>query len=259
MQEVEFPRIYCINLKSSPHRKERMETRFAHHGLTEAVTFIDAVSKESPLVDFYAQDKSCSHQESNYCSKCRGGLACYASHLKAIRQFLQDGGDIGFICEDDILLHNNFVGKYVKIIRNLSEKVPLITFCYMMNGYDGCHWVGIYPDKQNLMTIDSVNTWGAQMYLLTKDYALEVLEYYDKPIKYIDGESGYPEAIIRQSKGYMTYPPLVIEDGIDSDRDPGDLEYHHHHFRYWGYENYSASEKEHISPLAKQQVVSLLN
>lgn len=251
MTEVEFPRIYCVNLKASTDRRSRMEARFAHHGLSEIVTFIEAIPRESPLVDYYSQGLDCPAYGER---KWRGELACYASHLKAIRQFLHDGGDMALICEDDILLANNFLERYAKVMTNLPSKTPLVTFCYMMNGYGGCYWSGQLPEKKNLLTIDPVNTWGAQMYWLTKDYALQVLTMYDKPFKDVNNDLRTSEVIIRESKGYMAWPPLVIEDGIDSDREPADLPYHLPHFKFWKYENYNSSEKEHISPLAEEVI-----
>jgi len=245
---MEFPRIYCINLKKSTARRQRMENRFRHHGLIDAVTFIEAIPRESPLVDYYAQGLTCPHYGE---WKWRGELACYASHLKAVRQFLHDGGDMGIICEDDILLDNNFLRRYVEVMNNLPDNTPLVSFCYMMNSYEKCYWAGKNPDKRNLVTIDPVNTWGAQMYWLTKKYAMDVLTTYDKPFKDVKNDLRVSEVIIRESKGYMAYPPLVIEEGIDSDREPADLPYHHHLFKYWGYQNYNSAEKEHLSPLGK--------
>lgn len=251
MTEVEFPHIYCINLKASTNRHSRMATRFAHHGLDQVVTFIEAIPRESPLIDYYSQDLTCPAYGER---KWHGELACYASHLKAIRQFLHDGGEMAIICEDDILLANNFLERYAKTMTNLPNKTSLVTFCYMMNGYGGCYWSGLQPEKKNLLTIDPVNTWGAQMYWLTKDYAIQVLSTYDKPFKDVKNELRTSEVIIRESKGYMAWPPLVVEDGIDSDREPDDLPYHLPHFKYWKYENYNSSEKEHISPLAEKDL-----
>ena len=252
--EVEFPRIYCVNLKASTSRRSRMERRFAHHGLSQAVTFIEAIPRDSPLVGYYSQGLTCPAYGER---KWHGELACYASHLKAIRQFLHDGGEMAIICEDDILLANNFLERYVKVTANFPPKPPLVTFCYMMNGYDACHWSGQQPDKKNLLTIDMVNTWGAQMYWISRDYAMQVLTAYDRPFREVSNTLRTSEVIIRESKGYMAWPPLVIEDGIDSDREPEDLPYHHPHFKYWGYENYNSTEVEHISPLAEQKALPI--
>ena len=244
---IEFPRIYCINLKTSTDRRERMENRFEHHGLLEAVTFVEAIPRNSPLVTYYAQNLTCPAYGQ---TKWRGELACYASHLKAIRQFLHDGGDFALICEDDILLHNNFLGRYVDMITNTPPGTSLITMSYMMENTGVTKWAGKQPEKKNLLVIDPVYTWGAQIYLISQRYAFEVLTTYDKPFYEVCNPLKTSEVIIRESKGLRAYPPLAIEDGIDSDREPADLPYHHKHFKFWGYSNYSKSEKEHISPLA---------
>jgi GR25 family glycosyltransferase involved in LPS biosynthesis len=226
-----------------------MEARLKHHQLLEDTTFIEAIPRESPLVDYYGQDLFVPDGSNE--KKWRGELACYASHLKAIRQFLHDGGETALICEDDILFSNNFKERLEEIIANIPEETPLVSMCYMITSDWDSKYAGKDKNKHNLLTLNSETTWGAQMYWLRQDYAKWVLSTYDRPFKEVENPLKTSEVIIRQSGGLIAYPPLVIEDGIDSDRAPEDLEYHHHHFKYWGYEKYSSSEREHLSPLAE--------
>lgn len=250
---LEFPHIYCINLKASTERRKRMEQRFLYHGLIEVATFIEAIPRYSNLINYYSQGLQCPAYGEH---KWRGELACYASHLKAIRQFLHDSSGqekdskYAIICEDDILLANNFLERYVETILNLPEGTPLVTMSYMLEQYD-TRWAGKDWSKENLLTINPKYTWGAQIYLISLNYAMQVLSTYDKPFIQVENPLRTSEVIIRESKGLMAYPPLAIEDGIDSDREPPDLPFHHKHFAYWGYKNYSKSETEDISPLAK--------
>lgn len=246
---LEFPRIYCINLKESTGRRQRMEKRFAHHGFSKLVTFVEAIPRYSSDLNYYTQDLVCPHNDTK---KWLGELACYASHLKAVRRFVDDGGEYGIICEDDIMLVNNFLSRYVNIALNIPNGTPLVTMAYMLETLDGSQWAGNNPDQRNLLTINPVATWGAQIYWLTRDYALRVLEMYDKPFRDVENPLRTSEVIIRQSGGLRGYPPMAIEDCIDSDREPGDLSYHMPHFSFWGYENYNSGEGDvHLSPLAK--------
>lgn len=56
--------------------------------------------------------------------------------------------------------------------------------------------------------------------------------------------------IIRLSQGLMCSIPLVIEDGINSDRAPQDIQYHLLHFCRWDWKNYNRCDEEKESPLA---------
>lgn len=236
-----LPHVYCINLRSSSGRRARSVRRFRHHRL--GVTIVTAIPRTSPLVEYYAYGVTPADNR----SKQLGEIACYASHLKAIRQFLHDGGDEAFICEDDVLLHNDFAARWADVVANRPPGTPLVTLTYMMTQWETMEWRGVTPHRHNLISVDPIHTWGAQMYWITRDYALQVLLDRDRPFSRVTGSEITSESIIRSSSGLMVYPPLVIEDGIDSDREPDDLPFHHPHFHHWGYSNYTATEDADVS------------
>ena len=122
----------------------------------------------------------------------------------------------------------------------------------MITSWNGIDFVGKDPSLRNLMNIKPKQVWGAQMYWISRRYAKDALFLYDRPFKQLDQEGKFrsSEVITQESNGYFVYPPLVIEDGIDSDRAPEDLPYHHNHFKYWGYDNYSKGENTHVCPFA---------
>jgi hypothetical protein len=88
-----------------------------------------------------------------------------------------------------------------------------------------------------------------QLYWITKEYAIEALTNYDKPYKFLNCQHT-SEVIARYSNGNICYPVLAIEEGIDSERAPDDIPYHHNHFRQWGYHNFSDAEIIHVCPYA---------
>lgn len=105
--------IYCINLNHAKNRKDRMLNRFNYHGLTQQVHF------DSVLRDFHKYPIT---------DIVRSEAACLVSHLKAIKEFLKTNKDQVIICEDDIMLHNNFRFELNKLSENIPETFSLISF-----------------------------------------------------------------------------------------------------------------------------------
>ena len=244
--ETTIPRFYCINLARSTARRQRMEKRFALHGLD--ATFVTGIRSDCHMIDFF------DHQMVNPVGNIdlwRKNIGCYLSHLKAIRTFLETTDESAIICEDDILFHNNFREMYHQVMANIPPETPLISFCYMNEQWE-CPWAGIDSSKKNVVMINPLYTWGAQCYYITKDHAKQILLTWDRCMCELGNGNVTPENYIRVSRGLMSYPPLVIEEDIDSERSPRDLPYHVRHFRFWGYHNYNTSDPERISPLIEQ-------
>lgn len=244
----QVPPIFCINLRDSTDRRKRMEHRFKVAGLENKVTFINAIRRDSPLIEYYHNLVIQQYPDTR---KWRSEMACFASHLKAIRTFLEEGGEEALICEDDIMLRNDFVNLWPAYRQNFPDNCPLVTFSYMIEKWEGYHFTGKNPNLKNILTLDPKNTWGAQLYWISKDWAIKALLAYDKPYRFLNCQHT-SEVILRYSNGYLAYPPMAIEEGIDSERAPEDMPFHHNHFGQWGYKNFNLGEIEDISPLAKK-------
>ena len=248
--------ILCLNMKQSIDRKNRMNERFQLKGLSKNVTFVEAVEAESSLVDYYLANLSIEDVKEIYSSNSQGrkDAACFATHMKAIRTFLEMVDKNGcIICEDDILFHNDFETMYSEVMANLPENAPLISFAWMISDSIDQTFVGINPEKNNLWNIDPDVTWGAQCYYINTGYALNVLMHLDQSFITLMEEHERnkmtSEIIIQLSDGYMVSHPLVIEDCIDSDRAPQDIPFHVRHWCHWNYDNYLQSDPNRFSPL----------
>lgn len=248
--------IFCINMRTSTTRRRRMEQRFDILGLRDHLTFVDGITPQSSIIAYY-MDVPVKEIENTYGSLKQGlrDIACLTSHLKCVRAFLETSADACFICEDDILFHNNFIAEWEKIQCNIPSDANLVSLGWMLTGAIDKTYVGKNPQQQNLWHIDPNNTWGGQCYYIRKEYALEVISQYDRPLSIIKANSGLnripPEIIIHRSNGYMVTHPIVIEDCIDSDRAPHDLPFHLKHWCYWDYKKYNKYDAEQLSPLAK--------
>ena len=264
--------IYCINVRSSTDRRKRMVNRFKVAGIEEKVTFIDAIPYNSSLIDYYAgyNNNKLEHDKVK-----RNVISCKASHIKAIRQFLSESpstyydennsstknnnivDNYAIICEDDIMLSNDFLNRYNETIQNLPDNTPLICLSYLLWQYEGIKWAGKNINIENICTMGP-DVWGTQMYMISRAYAIEVIEKYDKTnyvLKSIKSDHILTsELITRKSGGYIAYPPLAIEDCIYSSIAYVDHTKSNHMqaLKFFGYENYNKGELDDASPLSKK-------
>lgn len=233
-------KIYCINLFESHERKERMMRRFINAKLQDKVSFVDAISDKSAYINYYEEDL----KDVN-----RRIIGCFASHLKAVRLFLEDAPidevSYAIICEDDIMLDNDFHQRLKEIWNNKPDGCPLISLSYLIWYWEDLEWSGKDPSKENLSTMNW-DTWGTQMYLISSKYAQEVLENYDQPFRLIDLDDDdilTSELITRKSDGYIAYPPLALEEIGESTVDP-DHTNHLEALEGFDYANYSNFDLE---------------
>lgn len=255
-----LPNIYCINLKQRQDRYERMYNRFESHNILDKVTFINAISNKSSILSYY--NPNINTTEINKWDTFSNGIkskynnlstiACFASHLKALRTFLESSEPIGIICEDDILLHNDFKTRCLELISNLPDNFSLCTISYFPWDKSKYVYSGIDPNKKNLYKMGLDNVLGAQMYLIDREYALKCLNIYDKPDFGGKYDLRTSELIIRKSDGYMSVDPLALEDCIDSNiRDNTGMQYHIYNFSQWKYEDYNKGD-DGVTPLNKK-------
>lgn len=250
--ELSKLQVLCINLKKSTERRDRMKFRFSQLNVKN-VEFIEAIDYASPLVDYYSKNvdnwyNSLQGSKNSY-ELFRKEVACYAAHFKALRRFLEIGDDWCMICEDDVLFHNEFEIKFNECMKVLPKYVNLVTFTAMMTKQPPSELIN------NFFINITKFIWGAQCYMLSSKLALEMLTQFDRPIVEIksrdptDSPKITSEIIIRKSNGYVTCPPLVIEDCIDSDRCEDDRTCHIEQFKCWNYKFYNKGDPEGKSPL----------
>lgn len=257
MNKDNLPTIYCINLPSRTDRRDRMKKRFGAHNLLEHVEFVDAISRGASLIDYYEPSIK-NTKLKNGINQLSGGvqsiynrlaeIGCFASHLKAIKRFLESDMQYGIICEDDIMLHKDFVKLFNNVFDNLKENTNVCMFSYFPWDITQYHYSGKDPNKKNIYTMGLDNVLGAQMYLITREYGLECLRRYDKPG--FGGEKT-SEAIVRKADGYLSVTQLAIEDCMSSDiRDGNGMQYHVYNFSKYDFNDYKLGVDEK-TPLNK--------
>ncbi len=227
-----------------------MQARFAHHGLTPAVSFVQAIDRADPEIDRVAVGFDLPDSE-------RAAVACLRSHLSALRRFLDETDPAttpaAIVCEDDILLHNDFATRWEATLANLPDDAPLVALGYLVWHWVDYRWAGRDRERENLATLHPTYTWGNQAYWITRAEAARALAAFDRPLTEVP-HPVFSEAIIRGSGGYIAYPPLVLEEALESTIAADDERLAHHRIAQSGF---PASEYTAAERAARTQTVSL--
>ena len=233
-------KLFVINLESGSDRRERITKRLEFHGVLRDTTFVNAYTPHDPLVKSYSAgcDKRSEIQEH----------ACFLSHLKALRTFVDSKELQGVILEDDAMLHNYFFARFHRVQKYIERGIQLIMLCHINRTWDG---LTLRENIGDLSVYDiAETTFGAQAYWITREYALLCLSKLDKPIRDIPERFVTSELITRMSNGIFLNPPLVVEEAVYSNLRRGDdLNIHRRYMGYYDYENYSNAEEIPIKEL----------
>lgn len=227
---LDLPPIYCLNLKNSTERYERMYSRLKALGLIPYTTFVPAYSADDLIIHYFLRDVP---QANDYLAK---EAACLASHLNALKLFLISGRESALILEDDLRFRRDFIQNYRALLTERPEKSFVISLGYYLT-----NWQGVTKtDSSSLFYLNPDHMFGTQAYWITRSYAQSCLERYARPLIYL-GDKRTSELIVREKWGLICVPPLVIEECIDSiiggESRRAD---HERHFSQWGLSNYES-------------------
>jgi hypothetical protein len=202
--------IYVLTYKN-PERKQRMEARLG--GLkAEFHEGIDVT--EYLYLDIHDNTKKC--------------WATMQGHLMNIIRFYKSGKPYGVFCEDDVYIHVNFKDILENVIKNNNSQIVLLG--YLIHWHPSQSGVKINEvDGLEYYTYNN-NLWGTQCYLLTREYAKELIDYYN--IEWaIENNGKLPYSsdwtITKKAiKRCLVYPPLAIEEGVVNTDHYGQIHFH---------------------------------
>lgn len=148
LNELNFNKIYCVNLKQRADRRQNMIDEFARIGLT-GYEFFDAI------------DGGNLNLKSGVGFMTSGMVGCYMSHYLIIREAIQYGYESILVFEDDV--------KFITGASSfLDYAIPIIPpdweFAYL--GYT------VYPKEvQNTVKLNAYwcvpgHRWGTQAYMI---------------------------------------------------------------------------------------------
>jgi len=240
--QFKLPRAFVINLPERADRRERIEARLARHSIP--FTMVKAVSKDSELIDHlsWGADTLNSYQGNMSHYNRRAEFACYVSHVKAIRAFIDSGEAIGLIMEDDAVFRKTFDSLYpillAKLPTNLSTLSLLVSDQSFYAEWNRPHsWAKTEPSVIPLHG----QAWGTVGYLITRAYALQVIDELDRPIRKcptVGFTRVTSESIMWNSKGYASSIPLLLEEMGVSSINEANAETHRRLFQPFGLENF---------------------
>lgn len=222
-----LPTIYCINLVSDTARRQRMEARFAFHGLTANARFVEALAPADERVIRIATGEGGSAVRE---------IARLQSHLTALRTFLADdsSGSGAIVMEDNVVLHNNFEARFSATLSNIPTGTPVVALEYMVREWVGISWSGIDPSTESLATMNAQTVWKSRAYWISRDEAARALIRLDRALD--DMPIGVTsEAIVHARHALVAYPALALVESNDSDT----ME-----TRWFSYADYSAAERQ---------------
>ena len=215
MDTVEF---YCLNFHEE--RKQKMVEKLEFFQIP--ITFYTGVRPEDPRIRFVENG-----------SIRRTASICYG-HLDMLAHFFNHSSkDVAIIMEDDILIKDTFVEDVQKAVDVVQrENIDLLLIGYLCS--NPIHTYSNFPEIYTKYSTPEFmimeypdSTWGAQMYMITREQARSLIE------KYADGyfeRSLANSAMIpfsadwlltKNGKRALLYPMRVIENGSTKYDDEG--------------------------------------
>lgn len=109
-----FPNKVCINLERRSDRWQRMQTRFAHHGIRDVARFeaLDGLSIPIPAT----------------WDDVPGSYACLRSHLAVVENAFINRSSSVLIIEDDVIFHPDLGRVFSEYIKELPDDWDMLFF-----------------------------------------------------------------------------------------------------------------------------------
>lgn len=197
---------YCLSYKH--RRKAEIEKVLAKFGITSSIH--SGVLHDDPRLKVldHGNDKL-----------KRAWSMCYGQ-LDMIAEFYASGKAFGIFMEDDIIIRNDFMKQLPTILQN----VKILELDVLMMGYlceneiDGyCNFPTIFTSGPFKYLRYPDNTWGCQMYLLTRLHAKTLLDKYyhgyaertltDSSLTHFSSDW----TVTKEGKRALLYPLMAIE------------------------------------------------
>lgn len=226
---------YCLSFQN-PERKSAMENRFNKLGVDifmhPGVTFDDERIENRDL---------CNHTKRTWSFTC--------GHFDLIREFyFNTEKEYGIFCEDDIYIRKDFIVQLPKIIDNFQAmNLDLLLLGYLTQytideNHAGTYLKGPKATEDHPFSYYNLPDfiWGAQMYMLSRSQAWELIVKYSPPYADLSltNNSMTPFnsdwTITKEGNRALLYPMIALEDGKTKYLDGGQQNYHQecHHNNY---------------------------
>lgn len=229
-------KIFLVSLERAEDRRQRMVRRLAGRDYT-IVDAVDAV-RHADEVDRIHDG----HIGRESYPIMKAEVACFMSHLKALRTFVDTCADErALIIEDDVMFHKDFEAKLEAL-----QPLPycnVIMLTHYVTSWDDTKPYGPVVNGETVYRTIGAETYGTQAYIILREYALELLRMYEgkklSEIRDPNCQRYTAEHITRFSGGLFMVKPIVIEEALDTYiQSPASIEWHQANFWRFGKENY---------------------
>ncbi len=163
-------RIYAVSC--SPARADRLRSASAPLGLD--IVIVDSPKANDPEV--LTRGAVCLETKMGYAT----GIAATLGHIRAMKQLYDDGAPWGIIIEDDVRFHKRFNEIVAKLESSITDAdIVSLGFVNFPNGsIELCNGVPLVKNVQ------LSNPWGAQCYMITREYAKHLVDTFSGPDLY---------------------------------------------------------------------------
>lgn len=217
--DVYFNKIkkYYINLEKSTFRRSNMENKIKENKIKniERIDAIDGVKEIEKIDNEYFYDKFYQPIDNIYSTK--KNIACFLSHLKAIKTSYDNGDKISIVIEDDINLDNIKKWKYnfQEVINKLPSDLEILNLSSSKEN--------VKSKNIEFLNSEEIIASSCVSYLITRKGMKRILEKTYKenkiylPEKYIKYISDW--FLYRNLKSYILIPKLFLLNTQDSGSD----------------------------------------
>lgn len=165
--------------------------------------------------------------------------SCQWGHIAMIKQFLEDikDTDINYGCffEDDVYLHKHLPSDMSFLLNQISySNLDVLLIGYLINykpiavKSQGIHDI---LHSSSICRYDN-ELWGAQGYILTKGYAMYLVDKYNEEylVRFLNGLERVPFAsdwtITKDGNRALVYPMYAVEEGTMTGTHQGQVMFH---------------------------------
>lgn len=162
-------RIYAVSC--SAERADRLRSAAAPLGLD--IVIVDSPKADDPEV--LTRGAVCLEKKMSYPT----GLAATIGHIRAMKQLYEDGSHWGIIIEDDVRFHKRFNEIVAKLEGIQDADIVSLGFVNFPNGN-----IEVYNGVSIIKNVQLSNPWGAQCYMITREYAKHLVDTFSGPDLY---------------------------------------------------------------------------
>jgi len=139
------------------------------------------------------------------------------SHMDCIQKFYNTGKPLGIICEDDIYIHKTLDKEIEKVVAFITKnQYDILLLGYLLNYKPPYHYHNLITSFDKYKVYDyNKELWGAQMYMVTRNYAKYLLDNFPINWKFDNPKNPWASdwIITKNGRRAMIYPMLAVEEG----------------------------------------------